>query len=85
MCSAQHVSAFIESVLVVCGGGSGTAPISSCDQFSLASWAWSHGPSMRLGRAAAAGVAVLGKFIVSGGNTDQGVTNTVEILDPFTG
>ena len=83
--SDTQIGAHASRVLVVCGGGSTAGPVSSCSQFSLASWAWSHGPSMRLGRAAAAGVAVLGKFIVSGGNTDQGVTNTVEILDPFTG
>jgi hypothetical protein len=81
-----HASAFIKSRLILCGGTTGAAdqvvPSATCHIYCLETGTWSNGSSLDTARHRAAGVALLGKMYMVGGETADGATATMEVYDP---
>ena len=80
-----HVSGFIESKLIVCGGTTDVAdamePTNTCDAFCAAKQNWTKIDSMEERRHGAVGVSLFGKLYVMGGHNGIYITNTVEVFD----
>jgi len=82
-----HVSTFIESAFIVCGGSTeqygDRAPNDTCDIFDFANYEWNEMESMYENRHQAAGIGMLGKFYVTGGiDANNNPLATMEIYDP---
>jgi len=80
-----HSSSFIKSKMILCGGterdGSSVIPSNSCDIFNLDTQTWS-GSEMTTARHKAAGIPLLGKMYMIGGENGTGPTSTMEVYEP---
>lgn len=82
-----HVTTFMETVFIVCGGTTdleGIFPNNTCDAYNLSSRSWEEFDDMLELRHQASGASALGNFYVSGGYSEAvTIVDTMEAYDPF--
>jgi len=81
-----HVSAFIESKFILCGGTTDLIgymlPNNTCDLFCFGRQEWLAMSNMNENRHGAAGVSLFGKMYVLGGHNGVAVTKSVDVYGP---
>ena len=81
-----HVSAFIESKFIICGGTTDLngymLPNNTCDLFCFGRQEWLAMSNMNENRHGAVGVSLFGKMYVLGGHNGVAVTKSVDVYGP---